>query len=154
MMSNDPLARYVALLETFDRERLDELCDMVSDDVHFRDPFNDCHGREAFRAVFSDMRDKLEELNFEVIEQAWTLRSADAHAEVSVALIRWQLNARLPAIDNRPWSVPGCSELHFTANGLVSAHLDYWDAAGQLYEKLPLLGRCLRALRHRIRVDL
>jgi steroid delta-isomerase len=126
-MSNDPLARYAALLETLDRERLDELCALVSDDVHFRDPFNDCHGRKAFRAVFSDMLNKLEEVNFEVIERVWARRNGDAG--VSVALIRWQLNARLAAIGNQPWSVPGCSEVHFTANGLVSAHLDYWDAA-------------------------
>ena len=150
-MSNDPLVRYAALLEILDRERLHELCALVSDDVHYRDPFNDCRGRKAFRAVFSDMLNKLEEVNFEVIERAWTRRNGDAG--VSVALIRWQLNARLAALGNQSWSVPGCSEVHFTANGLVSAHLDYWDAAGQLYEKLPFLGRCLRALRHRLRTD-
>lgn len=148
-MNDDPLIRYVALLEACNRECLDELCTMVSDEVHFRDPFNDCHGREAFRSVFGDMLDKLGELNFEVIEQAW----ARQNSEQNVALIRWQLNARLSKLGNQPWSVPGCSELHFTANGKLSAHLDYWDAAGQLYEKLPLLGRCLRALRHRLRVD-
>ena len=149
-MSDDPLVRYVELLEACDREHLDELCAIVSDEVHFRDPFNDCHGREAFRSVFSDMLDKLDELNFEVIERAWTRRNVDAN----VALIRWRLEARLSAMGNQPWSIPGCSELHFTANGQVSAHLDYWDAAGQLYEKFPLLGRCLRVLRHRLRVDI
>lgn len=85
----------------------------------------------------------------EVTEQAWTQRSEDA----GVALIRWQLDARLSKLGNQPWSVPGCSELHFSADGRVSAHLDYWDAAGQLYEIIPLLGRCLRALRHRLQVD-
>lgn len=148
-MNDDPLMRYVTLLEACNHECLDELCAMVSDKVYFRDPFNDCHGREAFRSVFSDMLDKLDALNFKVIEQAWARRNG----EHNVALIRWQLNARLSGLGNQRWSVPGCSELHFTANGQLSAHLDYWDAASQLYEKLPLLGRCLRALRHRFRVD-
>ncbi|MGA0584669.1 MAG: nuclear transport factor 2 family protein, partial [Castellaniella sp.] len=31
--------------------------------------------------------------------------------------------------------------------GLVSFHRDYWDAAEELYEKLPVLGRLMRWLR-------
>jgi hypothetical protein len=33
----------------------------------------------------------------------------------------------------------------------VVDHRDYWDAAEELYETLPLLGTLLRALRSRLR---
>ena len=42
------------------------------------------------------------------------------------------------------------SRVKFTPEGLVTQHHDYWDPTGQLYEKLPLLGRLFRALRIRL----
>ena len=36
------------------------------------------------------------------------------------------------------------------ADGRIARHRDYWDAAGELYEKLPLLGTLMRWLRRRI----
>ncbi len=148
-MSADPLTRYVALLEGFDHEALQRLADLATPDVHFRDPFNDCHGADALRAVFADMLDKLDGLRFRVRQQGWCRRDGDG----GVALIAWDLQARLRALDGREWQVSGSSELHFDAQGRLSAHLDYWDAAGQLYERLPLLGWVLRLLRRRLRVD-
>ena len=118
---------------------------LVSDDVHFRDPFNDCRGRERYRAVLEDMFDQLEAIAFTVDYAAW-VELGDA-APTPIALIKWRLSARL---QRKPWQVEGCSELHFNADGLVSAHYDYWDAASGLYERLPLLGRVLASLRRRI----
>jgi hypothetical protein len=34
--------------------------------------------------------------------------------------------------------------------GRVSLHRDYWDAAEELYEKLPVVGALMRWLRRRI----
>ena len=35
--------------------------------------------------------------------------------------------------------------------GRVVAHRDYWDAAEELYEKLPVLGALMRLLKRRLR---
>jgi hypothetical protein len=43
----------------------------------------------------------------------------------------------------------GASHLVFTSTGLVTLHRDYWDAAEELYEKLPLLGSAMRWLKRR-----
>ena len=39
--------------------------------------------------------------------------------------------------------------LVFNEQGLVTMHRDYWDAAEELYEKLPLLGGLMRWLKRR-----
>lgn len=49
-------------------------------------------------------------------------------------------------------TIDGVSEVRFDSVGLITAHIDYWDAARQLYEKLPLLGGVLRMIRHRLAV--
>jgi hypothetical protein len=43
--------------------------------------------------------------------------------------------------------------LEFNAQGLVALHRDYWDAAEELYEQLPLLGTVLRGVKKRLRAN-
>ena len=44
-------------------------------------------------------------------------------------------------------SIHGGTLLHFAPDGRVTSHRDYWDAAGELYEKIPLLGALLRRIK-------
>jgi hypothetical protein len=46
-------------------------------------------------------------------------------------------------------TIRGGTHLHFDAAGRVVLHRDYWDAAEELYEKLPLLGTLMRWLKRR-----
>ena len=43
--------------------------------------------------------------------------------------------------------IHGVSHLKFDASGKVNYHRDYWDAAEELYMKLPVLGMLMRGLR-------
>ena len=45
--------------------------------------------------------------------------------------------------------IRGASHLRYDAAGLVAFHRDYWDAAEELYEKLPLIGSLMRWLKKR-----
>jgi len=143
---SDPLDAYIAVLENFDAAALDQLTANLTDDVRFRDPFHDVTGPAAFRTVFSDMLEKLDDIRFTVESRAWCAPRGDRR----IALIRWQLDARLNAFGGRPWQVIGCSELHFAGDGRLAAHVDYWDAAGGLYELLPAIGPVFRWLRRRM----
>ncbi|MEX2479412.1 MAG: nuclear transport factor 2 family protein [Gammaproteobacteria bacterium] len=145
---SDPLDDYISLLETLDTAALDALSERLTDDVHFRDPFNDVTGPAAFRRIFADMQEKLDDIHFRVDAQAWCA----PRDGLRVALIHWQLAARLKQLGGRPWQVSGCSELHFTDDDRLAAHLDYWDAAGGLYELLPIAGIIFRWLRRRLTV--
>ncbi len=43
--------------------------------------------------------------------------------------------------------IRGASHLRFAGDGRIAMHRDYWDAAEELYEKLPLLGALMRWLK-------
>jgi hypothetical protein len=45
--------------------------------------------------------------------------------------------------------IEGATHIVFDAGGAVLLHRDYWDAAEELYEKLPLLGTLMRWLKRR-----
>jgi steroid delta-isomerase len=64
-----------------------------------------------------------------------------------VCVILWTLSGR---IMNRDWSVDGASRLRFNDDGLLAEHIDHWDAAAGLYEKMPGIGWLMRRLRKRL----
>jgi len=45
--------------------------------------------------------------------------------------------------------VRGGSHLKLNADGQIEYHRDYWDAAEELYEKLPAVGSLMRWLKRR-----
>ena len=143
----DALDTYVAALQSLTADRLEDLMLLVADDVHFRDPFNDCRGRVRYCAVLKDMFENLDAIEFTVNQSAAVApRDAD---NAQAALIKWTLTAEL---HKKPWRIEGCSELRFGSNGLLLAHHDYWDATS-LYEWFPVIGRVLKVLRRRIQID-
>ena len=121
-----------------------ELVKLAHPDIHFVDPFNDVRGIDKLLAVFDHMFETTREPRF-VTEPP--IVAGD------VAFIKWRftctINSRFYA---EPVTIDGVSEVRFDAAGLITAHIDYWDAAGQLYEKLPLLGGLLRSIRRRLAV--
>lgn len=136
------LSDYVNLIESVADYDFDQLSRFISPDIHFVDPFNDTIGLAQYRIILEDMRTQLSELNIEVLESAM--------AGEQKALLRWRLSGRLNAFGGRPWMVEGCAAIAFDERGLVAEHLDYWDAAGGLYESLPVIGRIMRYLRKRL----
>jgi hypothetical protein len=48
-------------------------------------------------------------------------------------------------------TVRGATHLRFDAQGRVILHRDYWDAAEELYAKLPLIGWLMRGLQRQAR---
>lgn len=139
------LEAYVALLEGLTPETLPELRRVTAPDVRFKDPFHDVQGRGAMLAVFERMFHDVQDLQFTVHGNCM----ADGG---STAMLRWTLTGRLRALGGRDWSVDGMSEVHLDTQGMVSVHVDYWDAASALYERLPVIGPILRAIRRRIAV--
>jgi hypothetical protein len=43
-------------------------------------------------------------------------------------------------------TIHGSSHVRFDANGRVIYHRDYWDAANELYAKLPIIGTLMKFL--------
>ena len=138
--SSYTLAEYLENLEPADIERLEQY---VTEDVHFRDPFNDSVGSEGFQAVLTDMFLHLESLQFQVTDCLFS-------EEQRVGYLLWNMNAKSKHMGRKDLDIEGVSQVTFNSEGKVSAHFDYWDAASGLYEKLPLISFILKNIRKRI----
>lgn len=134
----DPAERYRQYLETLTPETLSELSEYVSENVRFKDPFNDVRGLDAMTAVLQDMFENVDGIRFRVARIA---------GDTEGCLMTWHFEGTL---GGKPWAFEGSSAIRFTADGRVSEHIDYWDAAGALYERLPVIGWLLSRLRRRL----
>jgi len=131
-MDLDALTRYFQELTPATLERLP---DFYTGDAFFKDPFNEVRGVEAIRRIFAHMFEQVEEPHFVVTE-----RLADDNSAMLVWEFRYGKGQR----------IRGVSHLRFADDGRVAYHRDYWDAAEELYEKLPLLGAPMRWLKRRL----
>lgn len=135
-------ARYAEYFERLTPSRLKELHRYFASDARFKDPFNDVSGIDAIRVVFQDMYDQCEEARFEVLNSAVAGRTAYLHWYFHFRLRRWRRGM---------WRrIEGVSRAVFNADGKVTEHVDYWDAAEQVYEEIPLLGRILRFVKRQL----
>lgn len=136
MTHADPrAAALIARYETLTLAGLDALVDLYAEDCRFKDPFNEVRGRAALRRVFAHMFETVKSPRFIVHE---------ALVEGDQGFLGWDFHAG-------DLVIRGASHLRFDAAGLVATHRDYWDAAEELYEKLPVLGSLMRLLKRRLR---
>jgi steroid delta-isomerase len=140
------LDRYCGLFERLTAADLARLDQHFTADARFVDPFNDVRGLDAIRGVFARMFERCVDVRFEVHE---ALRDGD------IGLLHWTM--RMRTAPSRPGGVPGAgwefrgmSRVVFAADGRVAEHVDHWDAGGQLYAKLPLLGAVIRWLQRKL----
>ena len=140
MPPSDPrVARLVNWYEGLSTQRLGEIADLYRADASFKDPFNDVTGTTAIRGVFEHMFATVQQPRFMVID---TVCEADA------CMMTWNFEFRRD--NGRTMRIHGASHITFADDGRVALHRDYWDAAEELYEKLPLIGSLMRALRRRL----
>lgn len=125
----------VTLYETLSPEDLDRLVARYAERCRFKDPFNEVQGRAAVRQIFDHMFRTVRGPRFVVRE---------AFAAGDQAFLAWDFHAG-------DLVIRGASHLRFDATGLVADHRDYWDAAEELYEKLPVLGVVMRLLKRRLK---
>ena len=130
--------KYRTFLEGLTAEKLHYLTRYVAPDVSFRDPFHDISGLARMQGIFQKLFDKVKGTKFKIINHAITGR---------VVFFQWQLNGILYG---RPWIVEGMTSITFNEEEKVTQHIEYWDAASQIYERFPVIGQLLRFFRRRI----
>jgi steroid delta-isomerase len=143
----------VCAFENLTPQTLPRLLACYAEGARFRDPFNEVRGRAAIAAVFAHMFATLDSPRFRVTARylAAVENGAGNGGEnrSAAAVLRWEFrfsSARLGGDQ----CIEGLSELRFDAAGRVVAHLDYWDPAAGIYEKVTGLGWLLKALRRRL----
>jgi len=132
---------YVAFWQGLTPDRLDELGSHYAPDVLFQDPFNKVRGIQGLRAVLEHMYQQCDEVGVTVDE---------AIGRPPVVYLRWRFRYRLSGERAERPPIDGVSRVVFAPDGRVREHIDYWDAAGQLYEQFPLVGRLVQWLRRRL----
>lgn len=133
-----PAARLARFYETLTPASLASLGEFYAADARFKDPFNEVVGVPAIRRIFEHMFASTDAPRFVVTERV---------EQGDQAMLGWEFHFGLRG---RALTVRGVTHLRFDAEGRVALHRDYWDAAEELYEKLPVLGGLMRALRRRL----
>jgi len=122
-------------------QTLAELDHHYAADARFKDPFNEVQGLPAIRHVFEHMFASLHEPRFVVTGQL---------QQGNQAFLTWDFVFRLRRFDTTTvQTVRGATHLLLDDAGRVTLHRDYWDAAEELYEKLPVVGGLMRWLKRR-----
>jgi len=132
--------RIVALFEQLAPTDLPGLHQYYTADASFKDPFNEVQGTAAIRAVFEHMFRSLDGPRFVV---------RDVVVQGEHCFLSWDFHFRMRRFDRSEQTIHGGSLLQLSADGRIQRHRDYWDAAEELYEKLPLLGSLMRWLKRR-----
>ncbi len=138
MDARQAVDRLVAFYSELSPASLEHLSTLYAPDARFKDPFNEVVGVAAIEAIFRHMFDALEAPAFEV-----THRIVDGEQ----AMLGWVFRFRRGA---RAIEVRGVTHFLFDAGGRVAVHRDYWDAAEELYSKLPLIGPVMRWISARL----
>ncbi len=124
---------------------LDRFPEFYAEHAGFKDPFNEVRGVAAIRAIFEHMFRQVAEPRFVVLE-----RLVGDHGAVLI----WEFHFRAGLrAKGRARLIRGASHLRFGPDGRIACHRDYWDAAEELYMKLPVLGAVMRGLRRAFSAD-
>jgi steroid delta-isomerase len=124
--------------QTLTPASLERVEDIYASNAVFIDPFNHLTDLTSVRAVYQHMFDTLESPHFVV-----TTTVSNEHQ----AFMTWDF---LFKCRGQAQKISGCTQFEINDQGLIVLHRDYWDAAQQVYEKVPVLGAILRMMRRKL----
>jgi ketosteroid isomerase-like protein len=136
---SEHLDRLVAFYESLTPASVSRVRELYAADAWFKDPFNEVEGAAAIEGIFRHMFEQVEAPRFVVGER---IEAGNG------VMLTWEFRFRGRGTER---CVRGASHLRFDAAGRVAYHRDYWDAAEELYAKLPLIGLLMRALQRALR---
>jgi len=139
-VAHQAMPRMVGFFEHFKEHDLPELARIYAREARFKDPFNEVNGLLAIEAIYRHMFQTLDLPHFVVKERL---------AQGQQAFLTWDFRFRFKGQSG--WqTIHGATRWQFDAQGLITDHRDYWDAAEELYEKLPMLGVLMRWVKRRV----
>mgnify|MGYP001320271899 FL=1 len=138
-MKQSSLDALIAFYQSLNPDSVEHFGDHYAEDAFFKDPFNEVRGLAAIQRIFKHMFQQVSEPRFTIGERV---------VDENGALLVWEFSFHL-----RLWGrdkaqlIRGVSHLRFNAEGKVVWHRDYWDAAEELYAKLPGIGWLMQRLK-------
>jgi steroid Delta-isomerase len=109
----------------------------------FKDPFNQVSSIEGIEHIFKHMFTQVNDPAFRISKTI--VGEGDA-------ILFWTFHFRFKGLACKGnQTLVGVSHLEFDEAGLVTLHRDYWDAAEELYSRIPVIGTLMRGLQRMIR---
>lgn len=138
-MPDSLLDQFVDIYQRLDKNRLQTLREVYSEDVIFEDALHKLQGIDELIRYFENQYQNLNSCSFTVLEAQQTNDSA---------WLIWQMRFSHPKLRNgEEIDVPGASHLRLQEK--ISYHRDYVDMGQVLYEHVPVLGRAVRWIKQR-----
>jgi len=148
----ETLQTVVRFFEQLQPSDVSRIADLYTADAQFKDPFNEVTGTAAIERIFNHMFESLDAPRFVITQQVVQPPSSptsDVHCFVT-----WDFLFAMRRFDPQTTQiVRGATHLvlrESMGKWRVAIHRDYWDAAEELYEKLPLVGSLMRWLKRRV----
>ena len=139
--TEEAVARVIAFFENLSPADVATIGQFYGPQARFKDPFNEVVGVPAIQGIFAHMFEALEQPRFVVTGRV---------VQGQQCFLTWDfLFAFKDFHKGVTQTVRGASHLVLDEQGLVSLHRDYWAAAEELYEKLPVVGALMRWLKKR-----
>jgi hypothetical protein len=136
-----PLQSIVDFFETLTPHSVARCGDIYAADARFKDPFKDVQGLPAIQGIYTHMFHTLDAPRFQVLERI---------ASGPQCFLTWNFQFRFKSFSpGVTQTIHGGSHLQLGPDGRITLHRDYWDAAEELYEKLPVVGGLMRWLKKR-----
>lgn len=132
------LQKLIRFFETINPATIEQITQVYTEDVFFKDPFNEVRGLNEVSRIFGHMFEQVDQPRFVVTGQV---------LQGDQAFLTWNFLFRMKRFSSDEQCIRGATHLRFTNDGRANFHRDYWDAAEELYEKLPLLGSLMRGLK-------
>lgn len=132
--------RLIRFFETLTLQSIANLGEFYVSTAYFKDPFNEVRNVNQIAGIFTHMFTQVDAPRFEV-----TATIVQGHQ----VFLAWNFHFHLKHRQHDAQQIRGATHLRLAADGRVAYHRDYWDAAEELYEKLPVLGTLMRFLRRR-----
>jgi ketosteroid isomerase-like protein len=136
------LYRVIDFFQSISADSARTLSQIYTDDVWFKDPFNEVQGLEQVSHIFTHMFEQVDAPRFVVTHSV---------LQDDQAFLTWDFLFRMRRFSDDEQCIRGATHVRFASDGRVAYHRDYWDAAEELYEKLPILGSLMRWLKTRAR---
>ena len=139
-MSVSIVDRFQNLYRHLSADSLDLLDGVYAEDIVFTEPIHRVEGRAALKDYFRRMNENVAEIDF---------RFADVCAQDDRASLAWTMTLRHQRFRPREvLELPGASFIHFADR--VHYHRDYFDLGAMIYERVPVLGTMVCAVKSRL----
>ncbi|WP_370261778.1 nuclear transport factor 2 family protein [Limnobacter sp.] len=134
-----PVRALIDFFEHITPETVADLPKFYAADAYFKDPFNEVHRAVDIQRIFGEMFHQVDKPRFVV---------HTAFEQDQQVFLGWHFLFEMKRFKVGQTQVcRGSSHLVLNQSGQVQSHRDYWDAAEELYEKIPVLGGLMRWLK-------